>query len=814
MPCNNPYFYSYILFLLFTDLNPIFMTKYFFSFCTFFLVLFVDLAAQESNTSKLKIEDIMKGDDFIGHRPSNVFWATDQSTIYFDWNPEMAYSDSLYGYKLNSGRIGKIDFLESQKLPATRKVDHPGLNKSVYAKNGDIFLLDGLTAKTLPITKTKERESNPHFTDNGKRVAFIKKSNVFTWDMESGVLEQLTDFVEKLEEDPKRSTKDEWLYEDQLELFGVLRERKEKRELGERISKKLDALEPLPIATGNKQVINQTVSPNGHYVTYVLMDTPKNKNTMVPHFVTESGYTEEQTTRTKVGDELPTYEMFVYDTKRRTYYPVVLDSLEGLNDVPEFMKDYPDKTYENKNPIGRIGNPTWHPDGEKAILDLQASNYKDRWLVLLDAETGTITQLDRQHDDAWIAGPGITGWFNGGDLGWMPDGKSIWYKSEKTGYAHLYTMNLDGKNKKALTSGDFEIYDPFISKDKKRWYFTANKDHPGNRQFYTMPLKGGKMQQLTQWEGRNDVTLSPDEKQMAILYSYSNKPTELYVQKNPVYGKSGDSVKITESNTEAFNAYAWKDPEIITFPAADGANVHARLYIPDANVKNNAAVIFVHGAGYLQNAHKWWSSYYREYMFHNLLVDNGYTVLDIDYRGSAGYGRDWRTGIYRHMGGKDLSDQVDGAKYLMDKYGVDSDKIGIYGGSYGGFITLMGMFNARETFSAGAAIRSVGDWAAYNHGYTAHILNTPVQDSLAYKRSSPIYFAEGLEGKLLILHGMVDDNVHFQDMVRLSQRLIELGKENWEMAVYPVERHGFVEPSSWTDEYKRIFKLFEETLTD
>lgn len=229
-------------------------------------------------------------------------------------------------------------------------------------------------------------------------------------------------------------------------------------------------------------------------------------------------------------------------------------------------------------------------------------------------------------------------------------------------------------------------------------------------------------------------------------------------------------------------------------------------------VKNKAAVIFVHGAGYLQNSHKWWSSYYREYMFHNLLVDNGYTVLDIDYRGSAGYGRDWRTGIYRHMGGKDLSDQVDGAEYLIKNYDIDADKIGIYGGSYGGFITLMAMFNEAETFKAGAAIRSVGDWAAYNHGYTARILNTPVTDSLAYRRSSPIYFVDGLEGDLLILHGMIDDNVHFQDMVRLSQRLIELGKENWEMAIYPIERHGFVEPSSWTDEYLRIYKLFQESL--
>jgi dipeptidyl aminopeptidase/acylaminoacyl peptidase len=220
----------------------------------------------------------------------------------------------------------------------------------------------------------------------------------------------------------------------------------------------------------------------------------------------------------------------------------------------------------------------------------------------------------------------------------------------------------------------------------------------------------------------------------------------------------------------------------------------------------------VHGAGYLQNAHQWWSSYFREYMFHNLLVDNGYTILYIDYRGSAGYGRDWRTGIYRYMGGKDLSDHVDGARFLVEKHGVSPAKIGLYGGSYGGFITLMAMFKHPDVFAAGAALRSVTDWAHYNHGYTANILNTPVEDSLAFVRSSPIYFADGLKGALLMCHGMVDDNVQFQDIVRITQRLIELGKENWELAVYPVESHAFTEPSSWVDEYKRIFKLFEENL--
>ncbi|MEY3438668.1 MAG: hypothetical protein RL265_1253, partial [Bacteroidota bacterium] len=226
----------------------------------------------------------------------------------------------------------------------------------------------------------------------------------------------------------------------------------------------------------------------------------------------------------------------------------------------------------------------------------------------------------------------------------------------------------------------------------------------------------------------------------------------------------------------------WKEPDVITFKGSDGKEVFARLYNP-GNTKNKAAVIFVHGAGYLQNAHNYWSTYHREYMFHNLLVDNGFTVLDIDYRGSEGYGRDYRTAIYRNMGGQDLRDNIAGQEYLVRQLGIDSNRVGIYGGSYGGFITLMAMLKTPGEFSCGAALRSVTDWAHYNHEYTSNILNYPTTDPEAYKNSSPIYYAKNLEGKLLLLHGMVDDNVQFQDVVRLSQRFIELEKENWELAV-------------------------------
>jgi dipeptidyl aminopeptidase/acylaminoacyl peptidase len=358
-----------------------------------------------------------------------------------------------------------------------------------------------------------------------------------------------------------------------------------------------------------------------------------------------------------------------------------------------------------------------------------------------------------------------------------------------------------------LTQGKFEVQHVKLSKTGKYFYIVTNEVHPGEKHLYRISVNGGNAERLTSMTGAIEPEISPDEKNIAFRYSYSNKPWELYVMEN----KPGAIPKqITNSLTAEFKSYPWRDPKIITFKARDGAEVFGRLYKPEQ--ANGAAVVFVHGAGYLQNAHKWWSNYYKEYMFHNLLADKGYTVLDVDYRASAGYGRDWRTGIYRHMGNKDLTDNLDAAKVLVDEYGIDPKRIGIYGGSYGGFITLMAMFTTPDVFAAGAALRPVTDWAHYNHAYTGCILNMPYEDSLAYANSSPIYFAEGLKGALLICHGMVDVNVHFQDVVRLSQRLIELGKENWELAIYPMEDHGFIEPSSWTDEYKRILKLFEENL--
>jgi dipeptidyl aminopeptidase/acylaminoacyl peptidase len=371
-------------------------------------------------------------------------------------------------------------------------------------------------------------------------------------------------------------------------------------------------------------------------------------------------------------------------------------------------------------------------------------------------------------------------------------------------------VSSEGGEPRALTSGNWEVLNVRQSRDRSKFYLTASKDSPFENHLYVMDGEGGPLTRLTAATGKHATTLSPDEQWFADIYSYTNKPPELYVQESKA---QAETRKLTTSPSPEFSRYSWLDVPIVQFTARDGVKVPARLFKPANYRKGGPAVVFVHGSGYLQNVDKWWSSsYYHEYMFDHILMERGYLVIDVDYRGSAGYGRDWRTAIYRHMGGKDLDDIVDAAKYIVAQHGVDAKKIGVFGGSYGGFITLMAMFTQPDVFAAGAALRPVSDWALYNHGYTGEILNLPQSDAEAYKQSSPIYFADGLKGALLICHGMVDTNVEFEDSVRLVQRLIELRKQNWSVAPYPVENHGFVQPTSWADEYKRILALFEKNL--
>ncbi|MFY8024401.1 MAG: prolyl oligopeptidase family serine peptidase, partial [Sediminibacterium sp.] len=697
-----------------------------------FLLLLI-VATSNCYAQSLTVDYIMRDPKWMGTSPSNVFWSNDSKTVYFNWNPQKNNSDSLYAFSMNATAPEKANnnIIERNNALNNAVYNLTG-TQMVYAFRGDIYWTEIKTNKTIRVTQTEEQENNPSFIMNDEWIVFTKSPNLFAWHTKTGVLTQLTNIgsggsvavgnFNRSAATINTQTQDGWLQQQQLDLFEVLKERKDKREeranylRNNRIVYN-DTIKR--IATGDRMMQGLQISPDARFVTYRLYQAPSgNKQTIVPDYVTESGYTTDLNTRTKVGNALGKFDFYVWDRMRDSLMQIKTDAIPGIQDLPDYAKDYP-KRYEGKKPANRsvvIYGPYWNSSANFAIVDIRSQDNKDRWIMQLEASTGKLLPIDRQRDNAWIGGPGVGGGNFGTKIGWI-NNDQFYFQSESTGYSHLYVYDVKTQNKKAITVGNYEVQDLKLSKTKQHFYLLTNETHPGKLNWYRIKIDGSAKERITAWEGGYEVSMSPDEKWIAYRYSYINKPWELFVQENAPGKKP---IQVTNlSMSDEFKKYDWKEAKVTTIPARDGQSIYARIYEPTTAKKNGAAVFFVHGAGYLQNVHYWWSSYFREYMFNNLLVDKGYTVIDIDYRASSGYGRDWRTGIYRHMGGKDLTDHVDAADFLVKNHGIDPNRIGLYGGSYGGFITLMGLFTTPDVFKAGAALRPVTDWAHYNHGYTA-----------------------------------------------------------------------------------------------
>ena len=805
----------------------------------FCFALFLSLPAAKK--FELTVDNIMRGPELVGYAPMDVRWSPDSQRVYFRWKqanePRLKEFD---WYVVGRDGSGLKKLSEDEAKLAVPPLGELSKDKkwTLFAEEGDIVLFDNAKNERRQLTKTTEGENTPRFTHDQKRIYFTRQNNLYVLPLEGGTLTQVTDIRSggtgtatppaaavggggrggaarqggSSGDSQKGTDSQEFIKKEERELLEAVRERAQQREEQEAKRKKRETRKPFNVPPG-QSVGNLQLTPDEKYVIATVFEPGTgSKSTIVPNYITESAYTEDIPARNKVGDNQGRSRLAVIQTETGEV-KFVEHGLKTEAKAPASAQPAtpPDTAQQRDNqPQPRqtdrqvqLSTPVWSEDGKYAVLQARAADNKDRWIMQLDPSTAKTKILFTEHDDAWIGGPGSF------TLGWLPDSKRIYFVSERDGFAHLYTLAIDGGELKQLTSGKWEVTGVEMARDKSKFYLTTSEVSSSERHYYAMSFDGGARTKLTAMPGSNQVSLALDESTQAIIHSYSNKPPELYLVANQ---PGAEAKQITTSTTEEWRSYNWIDPPIVQFKARDGADVPARIYKPKNYQRGGPAVIFVHGAGYLQNVHKWWSTYYREYMFHHLLMERGFLVLDIDYRASAGYGRDWRTGIYRHMGGKDLSDHVDGAKYLVNEHGVDAKRIGIYGGSYGGFITLMAMFTEPDVFAAGAALRPVTDWAHYNHPYTSNILNNPQSDPEAYKKSSPIYHAQGLKGALLICHGMVDVNVHFQDSVRLAQRLIELRKENWELAAYPVEDHGFERASSWADEYKRILKLFTTNL--
>ena len=771
-------------------------------------------AAHAQEASPLTVEQVMADPDWIGPPVESAWWAWDGRHVQYQLKRQDSPIRDTFQQSIAGGAAQRVGDGERGTLDAANPVFDAQRQRMAFVRNGDVFLRDLRNGGLTQLTRSNDEETQAQFSSDGG-VIWRVANQWYRWNAGAGVAQVA---LVKAEKDPTAKPKADALRDQQLRTLETLARDKAQRDAlqtqNEAWRKGDPTRAPLPVYLGDEVEIIQTVlSPDTRWLLAVTQKKGADAGQAgkMPRYVTESGYEEFQEARTRVGRNSPVAQaLWLIDLANSSVRELKFDALPGIADDPlaalrkaagkEALKGNRDVQVATSGDNGEAPTIRWSADGRNVAVMVRAIDNKDRWIASVDLAGGKLQPRHRLTDPAWI------NWsFN--DFGWQADNRTLWFLSEQSGYSHLYTQGDSGKPA-ALTSGQWEVSAPLPTADGG-FLFLCNRKTPGA--YEICRIDRGKVRELTALGGVEDFTLSPDGSKLLLHRSGSYLPAQLAV----IDSNGGEAKQLTDTRTPAFKAREWIQPELVQVPSQHGAGkVWAKYYGPAAPEpgKKYPVVMFVHGAGYLQNVHQRYPAYFREQMFHNLLVQRGYIVLDMDYRGSEGYGRDWRTAIYRNMGHPELDDYLDGLDWLVANKQGDRDRAGIYGGSYGGFMTFMALFREPGKFKAGAALRPVVDWTQYNHEYTSNILNTPELDPEAYRKSSPIEYADGLQDHLLIAHGMIDDNVFFRDSVVLTQKLIELHKDNWEIAPYPLERHSFTRADSWLDEYKRVLKLFEENL--
>ncbi len=793
------------------------------------------LSLAETNTSpmaesgELTIKQIMADQDWVARSPSRAYWMLDGSGVIYQQKREASVVSDWFHLPLDKDAAHKIPLERLHHYAYGNGVFNDDRSMVAYTFEGNVFVRNVESGDVRQLTRDKARQSQLSFLNDG-RVSYRQGNDFYAVDPASGMTEQVVALATRDKPEAVAEPSD-FVAREQLELIEFVqkerRDRQARADHQQQITQQNSSVGPQPFYLGaNKQIVAASLSPNGEQMIVAITDPQswRDDGDIMPNYVAEDGRVKAESVRRRVADAKPVeHQVLLLDLASGEQTQLTYNTLPGWNedvlaDVKAENHAAQGKEYTPEKAPRAItlmqdwgwqnGAIRWSENGSNAVVMLEAWDNKDRWLASIDFAGKQLVNEHRLHDDAWIN-------YTHNDFGFLPatDDK-IWFQSEEDGYAHLYTKVLGG-DKQQLTSGDYVTENPTVDAQTGAIYYTANSSHPGIYELYRVDTESGETEQLTDLDGMvESFELSPTGDNVVFNYSSALQPSELYVSS---LNEQGSAERLTSTATEQFKAFDWSVPEIVPVPSSHvDKPIYTRVYYPENYDPNRAekypAVVFIHGAGYLQNAHAGWSGYQREFMFHTFLTRQGYVVLDLDYRGSKGYGRDWRTAIYRNMGWPEVEDLVDVVDWAGENTNVDTERMGTYGGSYGGFLTFMALFNEPGLFKAGAALRPVSDWAHYNTGYTSNILNLPDDDPIAYRRSSPIYFTEGLEDALLINSPMVDDNVFFQDSVRLVQRLIEHEKEDFETAIFPVEPHGFRQPSSWLDEYRRIFELFEENL--
>jgi dipeptidyl aminopeptidase/acylaminoacyl peptidase len=732
--------------------------------------------------ARLDLDLAMFGDDFFGERPSDVRFTDDGARVVFSWRRPGEKRTGTFVYDLAARTLVRL--ADSDAGPRRGVRDRAG--KRRLAIKGRAVVLENVDgSSSVELGRFPQAPSGATFSADEQAAFVAVGASIWRLPTAAPGARALLTFADGRRIDraapPPTDSRAERLREEftarERALFRTLFEREERAKAETRPKHADEAEVPSYAAPDGFEIGGPTISPRGDFVAFSLSKpaSVRPREDRVPHFITKDGYLETPDARAKAGDALD---------EARTVFVAMADGKSVDLRLPA------------DPPRLSARGVFWSDDGAHCVVEARSFDRSSRLILRVDPATGETSVLARDDDAAWVLGSG---------LGFVPGSSSYAYLSERTGFRALHVVDVATGATRLIGSGGYEINAPWFSPDGSYALAVAAPNTPHTREIVRFDLATGEAQPLTADGGLREIVVSPDGSTVAEVHSYAARPWELFVRTRDAFDRP---VRVTESPSPAFASYRWRSPPIVRVES-EGGSFPARLYEPASGGRGGPGVVFIHGAGYLQNVHDGWSQYPREYAFHHVLAERGYTVLDIDYRGSAGYGRDFRAAVKGRIGDLDAFDVVAAARHLVAREGCDPRRIHCYGGSYGGFLTLMALFKHPGVFCSGAALRPVTDWSHYHEGYTANLLDDPLDDVAVYRAASPITFAAGLADRLLVCHGLVDDNVLPHDSIRLAQRLIELRKTDFEVMLYPWEPHGFVDAASWSDEYRRIFELFE-----
>jgi dipeptidyl-peptidase-4 len=447
-----------------------------------------------------------------------------------------------------------------------------------------------------------------------------------------------------------------------------------------------------------------------------------------------------------------------------------------------------------------IPRVNWLTDSKHIAIQRLGRTQTVLELLIADAGTGNSRTILNQSDANWI---NISD-----DLYFLKDGKRLLLSSEQSGYRHLYLYDFEGKQLEQLTKGDWEVSAvDAVDETKGLVYFSATEKSPLERQVYRVALDGTGFTRVTKAEGTHAAVFGPSAAAFYDTYSSTAAPP-----RQDLFRADGSRIAtINENRIAELADYHLSPMEFVAVKSRDGVPLNASLIKPpnfDVQ-KKYPVLVYTYGGPHAQVVRNAWGG--ANFLWHELMAQKGYIIFSLDNRGSAGRGHAFETPLHFRMGAQELSDQRDGVQYLKSLPYVDASRIGIWGWSYGGHMTLHAMFEAGDDFKAGFAGGPVTDWRYYDSIYTERYLGLPQKNEKGYLDSSPVKYAAQLKGKLMIAHGTGDDNVHFANTLSVINDLIEAGKYV-EVLAFPGRGHGVSDPPARRVLMQRVTQFFLDNL--